>query len=81
MKWTSDYLDFEKDNLIYGIPKNELWGIVDFTSTNSRLYICNDIVNKKKGHNIVKGIMNGIMNNIVNDKEGHSIVNCKQLCL
>ena len=48
MKWTSDYLDFEKDNPIYGISKNELWGIVDFTSTNSKLYICNDIVNKKR---------------------------------
>ena len=48
MKWTSDYLDFEKDNPIYGISKNELWGIVDFTSTNSKLYICYDIVNKKR---------------------------------
>ena len=31
----------------------------------------NDIVNDKKGHNIV----NDIMNKIVNDKRGHNIVN------
>ena len=32
----------------------------------------NDIVNIKKGHNIV--------NDTVNDKKGHNIVNNKQLC-
>ena len=36
----------------------------------------NNIVNDKKGHNIV----NDIMNDIVNDKKGHNIVNDKQLC-
>ena len=34
----------------------------------------NDIVNNKKGHNIV----NDIMNNNVNDKKEHNVVNDKQ---
>ena len=49
-----------------------------FTVMNNSM---NDIVNNKKGHNIMNDIMNGVMNNIVNDKEGHSIVNDKQLSL
>ena len=37
----------------------------------------NDIVNDKKGHNIV----NNIMNDIVNDKKGPNIVNDKIVAL
>ena len=36
----------------------------------------NNIVNDKKGYNIV----NDIMNDIVNYKKGYNIVNNKQLC-